>query len=1428
MSIRIRWALGLALLVSSVAFARDLPNYHRVFSSPLKSAPGSGLAALNKRMPHSGSARSSEPRFALPTVLRAPYTGREAAPSARTPVDAARQHLRAYASAYSLSTAEADRAVVKHVHDTGRGAIIVKFVSRPGDLEVWGEQLNVVMDRKFRLVGMTGYLSTPSSAASLFGGRTSSARASVPGFSVDHAGAVAAAYGDLTGTPLGAGAFREDGVIRGEYRGVQLRPGTSTPSPLSFPARARRVLFHMPGTLEPAYYVEVASRDPEARTLDYYGYVISGRDGSVLVRSNLVADAQPFTYRVWADASGIHQPYISPVGNGETPSPDAAPLPSSNPYVLPPAVARQDVSLVSGPISTGDPWLKDDATETVGNNVHAYADLGGEDGFSPAPGPDYTAGTSGTRAFQYDWGESAGANTSVPQNKAAITQLFFMTNWLHDWYYDFGFDEAAGNAQDDNYGRGPAGGDLDAMFVEAEDFSGSDNANMWTPADGAPPRMQMYVFDGVIALSTTPAVTFPPGSVRGVAGGSRNFDLTGTVVHAQPATACTALTNGAAVSGNIVLIDRGTCTFATKAAVAVAAGAKGIIFWNATNGAFGGITAAGPTNNVPNLFIDFTRGTSLLAAVGAGPVTAHMLSRDLDGALDEGVVAHEWGHYIQHRLIAGGAQDSTQGAGMGEGWSDFHALLFMVRADDKNQAGNDQWQGAYGVGNYVSLTFNSDERWFGIRRVTYSTDLAKNGVTFKYIGANPASVNFPWLGRLASAPPLPVGQGPEEVHNTGEIWATMLWECYASLLNAYSFDAAQTRMKDYIVAAYKVTPAFPTFVEARDALLQVVAANSVDDYNRFGQAFAKRGLGVGAVAPDRSDPTNAVGLVESFDWSNNLRIESVAVVDGPTNCDGDGILDQGEVALVAVTVRNVGKDTLTGITGTVTSTTTGITFPGAGAITFASVAPGTTAIGTTKIALTGATAPGDVHIDVSVAGQNVVSSPQTASGDAPTNSDDVANATKDTFEALTSNWSIEVEPHTQNIPVGTVWNRGTLDNGTAGFFVANNLQSDESLISPPIQVKSTGDFIVNWSHTYGDFTPLVTGGTGQPQLDGVVVEISSDQGATWTDMADATLGAAITGGYDNTLVHVHGRIDQYQNPLNGRMAFTDGNPSGLGTFDAVTANFHDKFAGKTVQIRFRYGGGFDDFNTIFLYELDDVAVTNASNTPFLTTVADGHVCVPIPNAGPDQTVNEQSTVTLSGSASDLTGGTVTHTWVQVDGPSVTLSDASSFTPTFTAPLVNADTPLTFKLSATGTNGTRSATTHVLVKDVGHPPVPVIAGGGREVAPGESVTLDASGSTDPDGGNLTFDWSQASGEPGTFSAATGNTVTFKAPSKEGTVTIALKATDSTGLYASAKSALVVKSGSSNSGCSTTGSSVSGLGFVAVLAALALRRRRRLHG
>jgi large repetitive protein len=1435
MSPRMRWALGLALVVSGVATARNLPNYHELFSPQSSVSSASGLKAVNSRLSRQVSASASEPLFGLPTVLRAAYTGKGAVPAARTPIDAAREHLRANAGAYFLRTSEADAAVVKHVHDTGRGAIIVKFASRPGGFEVWGEELNVVMDRKLRLVGMTGYLSTPDSAASFTASAGSSsfaARPTVGSFTIGHAAAVATAYADLTGTPLGAGAFVESGVVRGDYHGVTLRAGVSTPSPLSFPGRARQVLFHRPGGLEPAYYVEVASPDPQARSLDYYSYVVSARDGRVLVRTNLAAHATPFTYRVWAETGGTHQPFISPVGNGETPAPGDAPSP---PYVIPAAVARNDVSITSGPISTGDPWLPDGATETVGNNVHAYTDLGGDDGLQPAPGPDYTANTSGANAFQYAWSDADGANTSVDQNKAAVAQLFYVVNWFHDWYYDHGFDEAGGNAQMDNYGRGPAGGDQDPIFAETNDFSGVDNANMWTPADGSPPRMQMYVFDGPFdqtALTTTPDVglgTQADGFFKPMSQGLRNFDVTGTVVRAVPNNGCAALTNAADVAGKIVLIDRGTCTFDVKARNGIAAGAIGVLIWNATNGAFGGgFGAPSPDNTVGNIIIDFTHGQALVNAVIAGPVTAHMsrTAKDLDGALDMGIVAHEWGHYIQHRLIAAGAQDgSLQGAGMGEGWSDFHALLFMVREGQDSQPGNANWMGAYGVGNYASFTFNADERWYGIRRATYSADPAKNHTTFRYIGTavDGSTLTFPFLGKATD--------NPAEVHNTGEIWAAMLFDCYVSMLQNHPFAEAQNTMKDYIVASYKVTPAAPTFVEARDALLQVVAAHSMEDYDRFGQAFANRGLGIGAVAPNRGSATNA-GVVESFDWADNYRIEAVAVGDGNTNCDGDGVLDPGETGTVTVTIRNIGQHTLTGVTATASSATAGATFPAPGpTATFDDIAPGSVGTVHIPIALASGSTGGSVAVKADINGTVGTggTAAQSRTVTVVANLDEVPNADTETFGTVGSNWSIMVAPHTQQPPPGTVWVRvndgsGNSDDGTS-FQGFTNVQADESIVTPPIDVAATGDFTLAFQNLYVSITGANT--LSADLTGGLVVEISDDGGATWTDMIDIA-GVAITNGYTDTVPTAGpGVVATQRNPLEGREAFTGANPAllGGGLFDDVSVNFHGAYAGKTVLIRFRYGYGWFEFDPAWLYELDTVALTGITNHPFLTDVGDQGICVPIPDAGPDQTVPERTQATLHGAAPDLSGSPVTVQWVQTSGPTATLSDATSLTPTFTAPDVPADTQLTFRLDATGANGTRSAVTHVLVQDVNRAPVAAISGSST-VQTGGSVSLSGSGSSDPDGDTLTYQWSQTGGPSGHFNGGTTSaTATFVAPSSAGTVTIGLTVTDAKGLSNSASKSVTVNAPAKDEGgCNSTGTPASAVGLLVVVAFLLVRRRR----
>ena len=88
---------------------------------------------------------------------------------------------------------------------------------------------------------------------------------------------------------------------------------------------------------------------------------------------------------------------------------------------------------------------------------------------------------------------------------ASITNLFYWNNIMHDLFYQYGFDEASGNFQEDNFNRGGKGND--GVIANAQDGSGMNNANFATPPDGTflitfcrfdhlgnKPRMRMYVW----------------------------------------------------------------------------------------------------------------------------------------------------------------------------------------------------------------------------------------------------------------------------------------------------------------------------------------------------------------------------------------------------------------------------------------------------------------------------------------------------------------------------------------------------------------------------------------------------------------------------------------------------------------------------------------------------------------------------------------------------------------------------------------------------------------------------------------------------------------------------------------------------------------------------------------------------------------------
>ncbi len=161
---------------------------------------------------------------------------------------------------------------------------------------------------------------------------------------------------------------------------------------------------------------------------------------------------------------------------------------------------------------------------------------------------------------------------------------------------------------------------------------------------------------------------------------------------------------------------------------------------------------------------------------------------------------------------------------------------------------------------------------------------------------------------------------------------------------------------------------------------------------------------------------------------------------------------------------------------------------------------------------------------------------------------------------------------------------------------------------------------------------------------------------------------------------------------------------------------------------------------------------------------------PTANAGADISVDEMSSVGLSGTASDPDAGdTLSYLWIQTDGPTVTLTDDDTLTPSFMAPDVLATaTPVTLTFQFQVTDGTVNVNDSVVVtvNDIGvgtnSPPV-ANAGPDQDVAEATLITLDGTASSDPDPADtLTYSWQQTAGATVTLDDATAGQPEFTSP------------------------------------------------------------------
>jgi hypothetical protein len=352
------------------------------------------------------------------------------------------------------------------------------------------------------------------------------------------------------------------------------------------------------------------------------------------------------------------------------------------------------------------------------------------------------------------------------------------------------------------------------------------------------------------------------------------------------------------------------------------------------------------------------------------------------------------------------------------------------------------------------------------------------------------------------------------------------------------------------------------------------------DYELFWHAFARRGAGIRTIGPDQSASDNA-GVHESFVVGPDLAIQSAQITSLSETCTPDGILDNGEQAVLTVTVKNVGSGSVTPV-AIVGSPTPGLRVSDAGLINFPTLTPMKSATASVTISADSLASIARVDLSISATAPGLLVGGVTKSVGFMANFDTaLAASANDDVEAPVSAWTAT---HTSGgdfidgdfvrlaqTPEQTVWHAEDIDGPSELF-----------LTSPALVVSPSADFTVHFRHAYA----FEKGKT--KAYDGGVIELSTD-GKIWTDV-----GAQASPGYGGTLEQSDA------NPLSTRAAFVGKSP-GFPALQDATLSFGKTHAGQTVYLRFHAGS--DDGVGAAGWSIDDLRFEGIVNTPFSMRVA---------------------------------------------------------------------------------------------------------------------------------------------------------------------------------------------------------------------------------
>ncbi|RZU20253.1 F5/8 type C domain-containing protein [Kribbella rubisoli] len=201
------------------------------------------------------------------------------------------------------------------------------------------------------------------------------------------------------------------------------------------------------------------------------------------------------------------------------------------------------------------------------------------------------------------------------------------------------------------------------------------------------------------------------------------------------------------------------------------------------------------------------------------------------GANDASILYHEYTHGLSNRLVVDATGNSTlnsiQAGSMGEAWSDFYAMDYLVShgLEKDTTAPGEVLEGRYVSHGELFRTQAIDCRVKAVSPNCIQPDGSKGGYTY---------ADFPTIG------------GTPEVHASGEVWAQTLWDLRERFGRSYAMSI--------ITRAMELSPADPTMLDMRNAIVQAdLVASGGKNADTIWTVFANRGMGWYAGVIDGGD-----------------------------------------------------------------------------------------------------------------------------------------------------------------------------------------------------------------------------------------------------------------------------------------------------------------------------------------------------------------------------------------------------------------------------------------------------------------------------------------------------------------------------------------------------------------------------------------------